>query len=90
MHMYINHALFIARVRKNHISTSWKQLFFMNHTGLLGGGRCKRHGFDPWIRKIYWRRAWQPTPIFLPGEFHGERSLVDYSLWGHNELDMTE
>ena len=46
MHMYISHALFIARVRKNHISTSWKQLFFMNCTGFLGGGSCKRHGFD--------------------------------------------
>ena len=37
-----------------------------------------------------WRRAWQPTPVFLPGEFHGQRSLVDYSLWGHKESDMTE
>ena len=34
-------------------------------------GRCKRHGFDPWVRKIPWRRAWQPTPVFLPGESHG-------------------
>ena len=37
-----------------------------------------------------WRRAWQPTPVFLPGEFHGQRSLVGYSLWGHKESDMTE
>ena len=37
-----------------------------------------------------WRRAWQPTPVFLPGESHGERSLVVYSPWGHKELDMTE
>ena len=83
MHMYISYALFIARVRKNHISTSWKQLLFMNCTGFLGGGRCKRHGFDSWIRKISWRRAWHPTPIFLPGESHGQRSLVGYSPWGH-------
>ena len=33
-------------------------------------------GFNPWVRKIPWRREWLPTPIFLPGEFHGERSLV--------------
>ena len=33
--------------------------------------RCKRLGFDPWVRKIPWRRAWQPTPVFLPGESHG-------------------
>ena len=38
--------------------------------------RHKRHGFDPWVRKIPWRRAWQPTPVFLPGESHGQRSLV--------------
>ena len=39
-------------------------------------GRHKRHRFDPWVRKIPWRRAWQPTPMFLPGESHGQRSLV--------------
>ena len=37
-----------------------------------------------------WRRAWQPTPVFFPGEFHGQRSLVAYSPWGHKESDMTE
>ena len=41
--------------------------------------RWKRHAFDPWVRKIPWRRAWQPTPVLLPGEFHGQRSLADYS-----------
>jgi len=43
--------------------------------------RCKRHGFDSWIGKILWRRAWQPIPVFLPGEFHGQRSLEGYSPW---------
>ena len=38
----------------------------------------KRCGFDPWTRKIPWRRAWQPTPVFMPGESHGQRSLVGY------------
>ena len=37
-----------------------------------------------------WRKAWQPTSVFLPGEFHGQRSLVGYSPWGHRESDMTE
>jgi len=41
--------------------------------------RHKRYGFDPWVRKIPWRRAWQPIPVFLPGESHGQRSLVGYS-----------
>ena len=38
--------------------------------------RCKRCRFDPWVRKTPWRRAWQPTPVLLPGESHGQRSLV--------------
>jgi len=38
-----------------------------------------RWGFDPWVEKILWRRAWQPTPVFLLGEPHGQRSLVGYS-----------
>ena len=47
--------------------------------------RHRRHGFDPWVRKIPWRRKWQPTP-----ESHGQKSLAGYSPWGCKELDMTE
>ena len=47
-------------------------------------------GFDPWVWKIPWRRKWQPTPVFLPGESHGQRSLVGYSPRGRKESDMTE
>ena len=50
----------------------------------------KRLGFNPWVRKIPWGRKWLPTPVFLPGESHGQRSLVDYSLWGCKESDMTK
>ena len=46
--------------------------------------------FSPWVGKIPWRRAWQPTPVFLPGESYGQKSLVGYSLQGHTELDTTE
>ena len=46
--------------------------------------------FDPWVRKIPWRREWQPTLVFLPGEFHGQRSLVSYRPLGHKESYMTE
>ena len=41
--------------------------------------RHERHGFDPWVQKIPWRRKWQPTPVVLPGEPHRQRSLEDYS-----------
>ena len=51
--------------------------------------QCRRCRFDPWVKKIPWRRKWQPTPLFLPGISHGQRSLVSYSLWsgrdGHDK-----
>ena len=50
----------------------------------------KRRGFDPWVGKIPWRRAWQLTSVFLPGESHGQSSLVGYSPQGGKELDMTQ
>ena len=52
--------------------------------------RYRRWGLDPWVGEIPWRRQWQPTLIFLPGESHEQRSLVGYSPWGHKELDTTE
>ena len=46
--------------------------------------------FDSWVRKIPWRREWQRTLVFLPGEFHGLRSLAGYSPWGHERVGTTE
>ena len=51
---------------------------------------CRRPGFDPRVGKIPWRREWQHTPVFLPGESHGQRSLAGYSPWGRKESDTTE
>ena len=54
---------------------------------------CRGHKtlrFDPWVGKIPWRRAWQPTPVFWPGESHGQRKMVGYSPQGHRESDTTE
>ena len=48
------------------------------------------HEFDPWVRKIPWRRKWKPTPVFLPGESRGQKSLAGYSPWDRKELDTTE
>ena len=52
-------------------------------------GRCRRCRFDRWVRKIPWRKAWQP-PVFLPGESHRQRSLSGYIPWGCKELDTTK
>ena len=52
--------------------------------------RLNRCGFSPLVGKIPWRRKWQPSPVFLPGEPHGQRCMVGYSPWGHKELDTTE
>ena len=65
-----------------------------NLLGFPGGSDGKEsacNAGDPdLIQKIPWRREWQPTPVFLPREFHGQRSLAGYSTWGHKELDTTE
>ena len=50
----------------------------------------RKHGFSPWIGKIPCRRKWQPIPVFLPGESHGQRSLAGYSPWCCKESDATE
>ena len=52
--------------------------------------QCRRRMFDPWVRRIPWKGKWQPTPVFLPGKSHGQRSPAGYSLRGHKESDMTE
>ena len=55
--------------------------------------QCSRHKrleFDPWVGEIPWRRAWQPTPVLLPGESHGQGNLVGYSPQGRKESDVTE
>ena len=52
--------------------------------------QCRRHGLDPWVRKIPLRRKWQPSPVFLPGKSHGQRNLAGYSPQGPKESDTTK
>ena len=59
-------------------------------SGKESGCRCRKLRFDPQVRKIPWRRKWQPTPVFLPRESYGQRSLVGYNPWGCKESDMTQ
>ena len=56
----------------------------------LQSRRHRKHQFNPWVRTIPWRRAWQPTLVFLPREFHVQRSLASYSPWGSKESDRAE
>ena len=81
----------------NPVTMLWGNL--SSYSGFSGGasGKKKKHAcqyrrceFDPWARKIPWRREWQPTSVLLPGEFHGQRSLVGYSPRDLKESDMTE
>ena len=61
----------------------------MKRRGFPGGSAVNAMP-ETQVRKIPWRRKWQPTPVFLPGEFHGQRSLAVYSPWGCIESDMTD
>ena len=67
-------------------------LYHLSHQGRahLPVQTTMRNGLDPWVRTLPWRRAWQPTPAFWPGESHGQKSLAGYSPWGCRELDTTE
>ena len=65
------------------------------HKGFPGGSVVKkknspcqwrRGGFNLWVRKIPWRRKWQPTPVFCPGKSNGQRSLAGYGPWGHKKV----
>ena len=59
-----------------------KNLPAMETWNLPANAEDKRLGFEPWVGKIPWRRKWQPTPVFLPEKFHGQRSVAGYSSWG--------
>ena len=81
---------------EKNIIARYRQIIFINTWQLLWWLRwqrtcqhCRRSGFNPWVRKILWRREWLPTPVFLPGEFQGQKSLVGYSPWDCKESDMT-
>ena len=67
------------------------QLGSPGSAGVKNPPASARHsGVDPWVGETPWRRKWQPTPVFLPGESHGQRTLEGYSLWSCRESDMTE
>ena len=74
----------------DHLSSIASQGALMVKNPPANAARHKRHRFNSWIRKVSWRRAWQPTPVFLPGESDRRRSLSGFSQWCHKECDTTE
>ena len=73
----------------------YRNVLFMGPPWWLSGRestwQSRRHELDPWVGKIPWRRKWQPTPVFLPGKFHGQRNLAGYTVHGvAKELDTTQ
>ena len=76
---------------KNYKSLWWaSQLVLVVKNLPANAGDARDCEFDPWVRKISWKRKWQPTPVFLPGKSHGQRSLAGYRPWDRRESDTTE
>ena len=78
----------------SHSSLSYSDVDNLTHVGLPWWRRLKesdcnagRPGFDLWVGKMPWKREWLPTPVYLPGEFSGQRGLMGYSPWGHKESE---
>ena len=72
------------------VTKSWAWLSDWTTDGKESAWSCERPGFNPWIRKMPWKRKWQPTSVFLPGELHGQKSLAGYSPWACKESDTNE
>ena len=75
-------AMLVFQTRALDLSTTDMWGFPGGLSGKESACQCRRRNFDPWVRKIPWRKKCQPPPVFLPGESHGGRSLVGYSPWG--------
>ena len=61
-------------------------MYIYTHSSKESAYQCRRPGFDPWVGKIPRRRKWQPTPVFLPGKSHGQRSFAGCSPWDHKRV----
>ena len=96
-------ALLVSMRENKHLSKRWEKgpMLWFGFVSCDSGGlscnskwwriclQCSRPRFDPWVGKILWRREWQSTPVFLPGESHGQ-DPGKLHLWNHRELDTTE
>ena len=85
---FVPRVRFIGKSTQDHIDSLGSDSWWLRWKRVCL--QCRRRRFNPWVRKILWRE-WQPTPVFLTAESHGQRSLVGYTPWGgYTELDTTE
>ena len=75
---------------ENSSREEWASLVLSGKESACQCRRQAQHGFSPWVGKIPWSRKRQPTPVFLPGESHGQRGLASSSSWSHKKSDVTE
>ena len=78
--------LFLKKVFKDKGLPWWLR---SKESACNAGDLCRRHGFNPWVRRIPCRKKWQPIPVFLPGKFHGQWILVGYGPWSHKRVEHT-
>ena len=81
---------YCSKWQLNRHSVVWVNISVLFNSVKIIHLQCRRCRFDPWVRKIPWRRKWQPTPVFLPGKSHGQRSLAGCSPGSHKESDTNE
>ena len=86
--VYMHHSFLIHSSADGHLGC-FHVLSIINSAAMNIGVHVRRPRFDSWVRKMHWRREQLPTPVFLPGESYGQRSLAGYSPWVA-ELDTTE
>ena len=84
---YLAQAILFHKYFGHSMPFLWASQMVNNLTANAGDKKCR---FDPWVKKIPWRRAWQPIPVFASKEFHEQRSPVGYSPWGCKESDTTK
>ena len=91
--MYMWNSEEVAVWEKQCVHPWWKVALWRGFLGAAAGKepacKCRRFRFHPGLGKISWRRKWQPTPVFLPGKSHAQRSLVGYSPWGHKSQTLS-
>ena len=78
------------RSKRKRQNRTWATTLSRKETEQKEGRGHQRCLFDPWVGKIPGRMKWQPTPVFLPGKFNGQRSLAGYNLWGRKESGTTK